>query len=122
MTHMRLALLWFLVLTGTSNLSAENVQHGLRLPAGVQGPECADSTLANDIYCMTLDPKGRVVVSGRGYIKVLVEDAKSGKATRAIEVAAGPKDGAMGLFWEGEWLYFTGDGGLRRYRIPKGKD
>jgi putative heme-binding domain-containing protein len=122
MTHSRLALLWFLVLAGTPNLFAENVQHGLRLPAGFEVTEYADSQLANDIYCMTLDPKGRVVVSGRGYIKVLVEDAKSGKATRAVEVAAGPRDGAMGLFWEGEWLYFTGDGGLRRYRIPKGED
>src|SRR5262249_3625233 len=69
-----------------------------------------------------IDPQGRVVVSGRGYIRVLVEDARTGKAARAIEVAAGPADGAMGLLWEGEWLYFTGGGGLCRYRVPRGKD
>jgi putative heme-binding domain-containing protein len=96
------------------------VQHGLRLPAGFEISEYAGSDLANDIYCMTLDPAGRVVVSGRGYIRALVSDAKGGNAVRAVEIAGAPRDGAMGLFWEGEWLYFTGEGGLRRYRIEKG--
>jgi putative heme-binding domain-containing protein len=101
--------------------AAENVQLGLRVPAGFEVTEYAGSDLANDIYCMTLDPAGRVAVSGRGYIRVLVSDARGEKAERAVEVAAAPKDGAMGLLWEDEWLYFTGDGGLRRYRIKKGE-
>src|SRR5438552_10552229 len=39
---------------------------GLKVPPGFEVTEFADAKLANDIYCMTLDPKGRVVVSGRG--------------------------------------------------------
>jgi putative heme-binding domain-containing protein len=114
------AALAFHLLADVPRLPADNVQHGLRVPPGFEVTEFADSKLANDIYCMTLDPQGRVAVSGRGYIRLLIDDDNDGRADRAVEIAAGPKDGAMGLFWEGEWLYCTGDGGLRRYRIPKG--
>ncbi|MFO0964306.1 MAG: PVC-type heme-binding CxxCH protein [Gemmataceae bacterium] len=88
---------------------------GLKVPPGFVVTQFADHTLANDIYCMTVDPKGRIVVSGRGYIKVLVDDDGDGKADRAIDFADSPKDGAMGLFWEKDTLYVTGDGGLRRF-------
>jgi putative heme-binding domain-containing protein len=91
--------------------------HGLKVPAGFEVIEYADSKLANDIYCMTIDPKGRIVVAGRGYIRILVDDDGDGRADRAIDVAAEPKDGAMGLCWEGDTLHVTGDGGLRRFRI-----
>jgi putative membrane-bound dehydrogenase-like protein len=101
---------------------AENIQHGLRLPPGFEVREFADSNLANDIFSMTLDPRGRVVVSGRGYIRILVDDDHDGLADRAIDFAGGPKDGAQGLLWEGPVLYFTGDGGLRRYRDENGDD
>ncbi|MGE3809428.1 MAG: hypothetical protein AB7K24_32595, partial [Gemmataceae bacterium] len=37
-------------------------------------------------------------------------------ADRAIDFASTPKDGAQGLFWEGDTLYVCGDGGLRRFR------
>src|SRR5262245_13322770 len=99
-----------LLLAAEPRVRAASVQHGLRLPAGFEVTEYAGSNLANDIYCLSLDPRDRVVVSGRGYIRVLEEDPKTGRAVRALEVAAGPRDGAMGLLWEGEWLYFTGDG------------
>jgi putative membrane-bound dehydrogenase-like protein len=90
---------------------------GMRVPTGFEVTEFADTRLANDIFCMTLDPKGRVVVSGLGYIRILVDDDNDGRADRAITVADGPKDGAQGMLWEGNWLYVTGDGGLRRYRV-----
>src|SRR5437763_1471153 len=115
----RLGLVCWIVLAARTApaVLAGNIQHGLRVPTGFAVTEYAGSALANDIYCMTLDPQGRVVVSGRGYIRVLVDDKKAGQANRAIEVAPGPKDGAMGLLWERDWLYYTGDGGLRRYHI-----
>src|SRR5437762_5933041 len=94
---------------------AQTVQHGLRVPAGFEVVEYADAKLANDIYCLTIDPRGRVIVAGRGYIRILVDDDGDGKADRAIEFADHPKDGAMGLFGEGDSLYVTGDGGLRRF-------
>jgi putative membrane-bound dehydrogenase-like protein len=93
----------------------QDVQLGLRLPAGFEVTEFAGSDLANDIYSMTIDPRGRAVVAGRGYVRILIDDDRDGRAERAIEFADGPKDGAMGLWWEGSSLYVTGDGGLRRY-------
>jgi putative membrane-bound dehydrogenase-like protein len=93
---------------------------GLRVPPGFEVIEVADSTLANDIFRMTLDPRGRVVVAGRGYIRTLVDDDGDGRADRAVEFADGPRDGAMGVLWEADTLYVTGDGGLRRYRDRDG--
>src|SRR6266849_5689960 len=94
-----------------ANLRAQS----LKVPPGFEVVEFADSKLANDIHVMTVDPKGRVIVAGRGYIRILVDDDGDGKADRALDFADGPKEGAQGLFWEGSSLYFTGEGGLRRY-------
>lgn len=99
---------------------AQELQHGLRVPAGFEVTEFADSQLANDIFRMTLDPRGRVVVAGRGYIRTLLDDDGDGRADRALDFADNPKDGAMGLLWEGTTLYVTGDGGLRRFRDADG--
>src|SRR5262245_6346228 len=98
-----------------TSVLAQDVRHGLRVPPGFEVVEFADSKLANDIYCMTIDPQGRVIVAGRGYMRILIDDDGDGKADRAIEFADSPKDGAMGLFWEDKALYVTGDGGLRKF-------
>src|SRR6516165_2922997 len=98
-----------------THIHAQTPPHGLRVPPGFEVTEFADSSLANDIFCLTLDPKGRVVVSGRGYIRLLLDEDGDGKADKALDFADAPKDGAMGLFWEGDTLYCMGDGGLRRY-------
>jgi putative heme-binding domain-containing protein len=87
------------------------------VPPGFEVTEYADSKLANDIYCMAVDPKGRIVVAGRGYIRILVDEDGDGKADRALDFAHEPKDGAMGLCWEADTLFVTGDGGLRRFRV-----
>jgi putative heme-binding domain-containing protein len=133
------------VLTAFLSLSAisahaEEPRYGLRVPEGFEVTEFADSGLANDIFCMTLDPQGRVVVSGRGYIRLLTDDGPAaeatkpgtpgaspdrptmtGRASKALDFAGAPKDGAMGLFWEGDDLYCMGDGGLRRYSNAGGE-
>src|SRR6516165_3404630 len=113
-----LALLATLLLISVTR-AADPVRHGLRVPEGFEVVEYPGSDLANDIFCMTIDPQGRVIVSGRGYIRILVE-GKNGKAERAINFADGPKDGAMGLLWESDSLLAVGDGGLRRYRDADG--
>jgi putative membrane-bound dehydrogenase-like protein len=100
--------------------AAQNPGLGLRVPPGFEVTEFADSKLANDIYCMTIDPKGRVVVASRGYIRILVDDDGDGRADRAIDFADTPADGAMGLLWEDSTLYVTGDGGLRRFEDANG--
>src|SRR6266478_6391021 len=110
----------FVVLVPGMVRSAENSQLGLRVPTGFEVTEFADSKLANDIFSMILDPRGRVVVSGRGYIRILVDGDNDGRADRAIDFANAPKDGAQGLFWEGSSFYVMGDGGLRRFRVKDG--
>src|SRR6266849_6579267 len=99
-----------------ANLRAQS----LKVPPGFEVVEFADGKLANDIHVMTIDPKGRVVVAGRGYIRILVDDDGDGKADRALDFARAPKDGAMGLFWEGDTLFVMGDGGLRRFKSKNG--
>lgn len=85
-----------------------------RLPPGFEISEFAGAELANDIYTLAIDGGGKIVVSGRGYIRRLLDDDADGRADRVIPVAAEPKDGATGLLVEGNTIYFTGDGGLRR--------
>jgi putative membrane-bound dehydrogenase-like protein len=119
--HRRLLLAVLLLPLLTPHSSAADPPHGLRLPPGFEVGEFAGSDLANDIYCMTLDPRGRVVVSGRGYIRLLLDEDGDGRADRVLDFTGAPKDGAMGLFWEGDELYCVGDGGLRRYRDANGK-
>jgi putative membrane-bound dehydrogenase-like protein len=122
MRPIRLVSVLLLFLSGPARASAQDTQLGLRVPPGFEVTEFADSRLANDIFSLALDPRGRVVVSGRGYIRILVDDDHDGRADRALDFADGPKDGAMGMLWEGSALYVTGDGGLRRYRDADGDD
>jgi putative heme-binding domain-containing protein len=98
---------------------ATNPVPNLRVPAGFVVTEFADSTLANDILSMTVDSRGRIVVAGHGYIRILIDDDSDGRADRAVQFANSPRDGAQGMLWEGDSLYVSGDGGLRRFRATK---
>jgi putative heme-binding domain-containing protein len=93
----------------------------LKLPPGFTAKLYADHPLAPDIYTMTIDDDGRVLVAGPGYVRVLVDEG-AGYADRAVDLITGLKDGPMGLLVEGEYLYVVGDGGLKRYRGYNGKD
>ncbi|MGL4550528.1 MAG: PQQ-dependent sugar dehydrogenase, partial [Gemmataceae bacterium] len=84
---------------------------GLRAPDGFEVTLHADHTVVNDIHCLTIAPDGRIAVSGRGYVRVLSGDGKS-----AADFAGAPKDGAMGLCFDGGDLYAVGDGGLKVWR------
>src|SRR5262249_26289172 len=112
MRFTRSSLILTITALAVARASAANTQHGLPLSPGFEVTEFADNKLANDIFSMTLDARGRVVVSGRGYIRFLIDDDGDGRADRSVDFADGPKDGAQGLLWEGSVLYFTGDGGL----------
>src|SRR5258708_7873232 len=92
-TRSLLAATAFLLLTSAGH--AQTTQHGLRVPEGFEVTEFAGSDLANDIFCLTLDPKGRVVVSGRGYVRLLLDEKATGHATKALDFAGAPKEGAM---------------------------
>jgi len=93
----------------------------ISVPAGFVATLVADNAIAPDIYTMTIDDAGRVLVAGRGYVRVLADDNGDGIFDRAINLIEGLKDGPMGLFAEGESLYVVVDGGLQHYRGYNGK-
>ena len=83
------------------------------LPPGFVAERVAGPELANDIYTLAIDPVGRVLVAGKGYVRVLTG---TGPATRAIDLIPGLPDGPMGLLADGDSLYVVAGGGLKRYR------
>ena len=89
---------------------------GLRVQRGFAVSVFSDAQLANDIWCMTISPRGEVVVSGAGYISTLRDDDGDGRADRAVEFAK--VKGAMGLCFgeEGRQLLVMADGWLWEYR------
>ncbi|MBA3311726.1 MAG: hypothetical protein M3552_01360 [Planctomycetota bacterium] len=92
----------------------------LRVPEGFAATVFAGDDLVHDAYCLTIDGTGHVVVSGPGYIRVLVDRNGDGRADEAIPFADGPKSGAQGLCFDGLDLLAVGDGGLLRYRDADG--
>ena len=95
---------------------------GLTIPEGFTVTRYADDTLAHDIFAMTIDTQGRVVVSGPGYVKILVDSDNDGVADRTIHFADGPKSGAQGLYFYGRNLLCTGDAGLIHYKDENADD
>jgi len=92
---------------------------GLRVPKGFHITQFADHTLANDIYAMTFDSKGRVVVTSQGWIKTLIDKDGDGKADVA-ELFAKTGTGGMGLCFDGNDLLFCGDAWVSRFRDSDG--
>src|SRR5438552_16643321 len=80
---------------------------GLRVAPGFRVTLYADENLANDIFAMTLDAQGRVVVTGPGYIKTLHDTRGTGKADKAMLLAT-PVLGGIGMSFDGNYLYFCG--------------
>lgn len=92
---------------------------GLKVPPGFKVTLYADHEIANDVYAMTLDSQGRVVVTSQGWIKTLHDTDGDGKADRASTFAE-TRTGGMGLCFDGNDLYFSGDNGFWRYRDADG--
>lgn len=89
---------------------------GLTAPAGFEVARFAGDDLATDIQAMTIDGAGRIVVSGPGYIKRLIDDDGDGRADRAELISDQIKTGAMGLCFIGRDLYCTGNNALLKLR------
>jgi putative membrane-bound dehydrogenase-like protein len=92
---------------------------GLRVARGFRVTQYADASLANDIYAMTLNARGDVVVTSRGYIRTLLDTDGDGIADSSREFA-GTGTGGMGLCFDGNDLMFVGDGFFSRYRDSNG--
>ena len=88
---------------------------GLRIARGFRVTLFADDNLASDIYALTLDASGNVVVTSQGYVRTLFDRNNDGVAD-AAEDFANTTTGGMGLCFDGNDLMFVGDGALWRFR------
>ncbi|MCH9652796.1 MAG: HEAT repeat domain-containing protein [Planctomycetes bacterium] len=121
--------LWFLLLCFVFGVvgvlapsQAAEEFSGLKVPEGFRATLYADDELAHDIYSMTIDSLGRVVVSGPGYVRILIDADQDGVAESYQQFADGPKTGAQGMYFLGRDLLCTGDAGLIRYRDQNADD
>ena len=105
-------ILW--LLAGAAPVAGQEI--GLRAPEGFEVSLYAGDDLAHDIYSMTLDAQGRVVVAGREYVKVLHDDDRDGTADRATPFSQRPASGAHGMLFLGDDLLATGDDSLMLLR------
>lgn len=110
------------VVCGSSSTLFSQEVSGLKVPEGFEATLFADDDLAHDVFCLTFDSLGRVVVSGEGYVKVLIDSNGDGKADSAKQFANGPATGAQGMYFLGRDLLCIGDEGLLRYRDKNGDD
>ncbi|HTM52730.1 MAG TPA: c-type cytochrome [Pirellulales bacterium] len=97
---------------GATSASANDL--GLTVPQGFEVSLFADDALAHDIFSMTIDSHGRVVVAGAGYVKILEDTDGDGRADRAKLFSSLPASGAHGMFFDGNDLICTGDNSIMR--------
>ncbi len=115
-----LAMALLALLTASGVVANEKL--GLQVPPGFEVTLFADNDLASDIYSMTFDSFGRVVVSGRGYVRILIDSDDDGVADTAKQFVDGPQSGAQGMTFSGSNLLCTGDRGLLLYVDHDGDD
>ncbi len=95
---------------------------GILVPPGFRVDHYADDDLAHDIHSLTIDSHGRVVASGPGYVRILIDEDNDGKADSYKQFASGPRTGAQGMYFLGPHLLCSGDKGLQIFRDDDGND
>ena len=95
-------------------LGQADVSDSINVHDGFEATLFAGPKLADDIYSMTLDAKGRVVVSGRGYIRTLHDTDSDGRAEMAVQFAKLDR-GTMGMLFDGPHLWAVANRALLRY-------
>lgn len=101
-----------LVSLARPSVAQTNLVPGVEVPESFEVTHFATDDLAHDIYAMTVDAQGNVVVAGAGYIARLRDDDEDGRADRADLLSEFPSRGAQGLLFLGGKLYCTGDNGV----------
>lgn len=114
--------LLLIIAAATAPAAFGDASDEVSVPDGFHVSLFADDDLAHDVFCMTTDSLGRIVVSGPGYVRILVDSDGDGKADKATTFADGPATGAQGMFFLGRDLFCIGDAGLLRYRDEDGDD
>jgi putative membrane-bound dehydrogenase-like protein len=104
-----------IAISGVPRLMADDAEQ-LQAPRGFVVTQYANDRLAHDIFSMTIDAFGRVVVSGPGYVRILIDADHDGVAESYKQFADAPTTGAQGMFFLGRDLFCTGDAGLLRFR------
>ena len=92
-----------LLVAFAANASAQLVpvpDFGVRIPPGFRISLFSGPELANDIYAMTLDSAGNVVVTSQGYIRTLRDTDGDGQADSSTLFAA-TRTGGMGMCFAG---------------------
>ena len=97
-------------LFSTVGQAAEDL--GFLVPDGFEVSLFAEDSLAHDIFSMTTDSQGRIVVAGKGYIKTLSDTDQDGRADQATLFSNFPKSGAHGMCFDGPNVVVTGDNGV----------
>ena len=95
--------------------AAPALLHDFKVPPGFEVTRYADNDLTGDIYSMTIDSRGRVVVSGQGFVKALEDGNLDGVADKGILFTDFFKYGARGMYFEGNDLIAVGGGGVWRF-------
>ncbi len=106
------SMLYIICIQGIANRARADDDPPFMVPDGFSVQKVADDSMAHDCFCMTLDRLGRPVVSGPGYIRTLVDEDGDGKFDKSFLWSNLPKQGAQGLWSEGNQLYYVSDGGL----------
>lgn len=114
------AVVYLLAGLGTAAPLRGDEPQPFRVPEGFEVTLYADDDLAHNIYSLTIDSQGRVVVAGPGYIKTLHDDDGDGRADRFTLFADLPASGAHGMLFDGPDLICTGDQSVRRLRDRDG--
>ena len=89
----------FATLANSGGGAAGQQVTGIQVPAGFQVTKFAGDDLATNIFSMALDPAGRVVVSGPGYVRRLIDRDGDGRADAGEEILK-LKQGAQGMHFE----------------------
>jgi putative heme-binding domain-containing protein len=95
---------------------------GIVTPPGFEVSLYADDSLAHNIFSMTIDSHGRVVVAGPEFVKILHDTNGDGRADRATLFSPVPKSGAHGMYFDGPHLVCNGDDTIGRLRDADGDD
>jgi putative membrane-bound dehydrogenase-like protein len=101
-----LGLLW-IAAAAASTVHAEEAP--FQLSEEFELTQFADDRLVHDCTAVTIDSRGRVAVGGPGYVKILHDADRDGRADAVTLFSNRPRSGPHGLLFDGNDLFVTGD-------------
>lgn len=110
------------IFVSATSLSAAEPAPGVQVAEDLMVTLYAGDELAHDIHSLTVDSLGRVVVSGPGYVKILIDADRDGVAESTQTYLSDLPAGAQGLYFLGRDLVCAVGEGLVRYRDRNGDD